>query len=99
MFLIETTVAIAFLIITFTSLELIAVIEYRRQESKLAYLNDSMIPYEELEFREEINSMSLEEIDELFTYQDDIWSEVEDMNPIPEEEPPFVPEEEDILPF
>lgn len=40
--------------------------------------SDSHIPYEELQLREEINSLSLEEIDELFSSQDDVWSAIED---------------------
>lgn len=77
MLIIETAVAIAFLVIVITSLELINLIEYRRQELHDS-LSELMIPYEELQFREEINSLSLEEIDELFTYQDDVWSAIED---------------------
>lgn len=39
--------------------------------------DDKHIPYEELAFREEVNSMSLEEIDDLFSYED-VHSMVDD---------------------
>lgn len=39
--------------------------------------DDKHIPYEELAFREEVNSMTLEEIDDLFSYED-VHSMVDD---------------------
>lgn len=66
MFIIEFVVTIAFLITVIGSLKLISIIEIRRQALNTE-IDNSFIPYEELQFREEINSMSLEEIDEYFS--------------------------------
>lgn len=78
MFIIEMSVIIIFFVIVIGSLKTIDEIEKYNQSNQIN-LDDSMIPYEELQFREEINSMSLEEIDEYFSYDDIDASDIHSM--------------------